>query len=279
MEEWGVAFRIFGWPVHWYGIILTVGVFVGAYLAEIQARRRGLNPDHVWSALLLCVILGVLGARLYHVFSSPQGGVGGWAYYREHPEEILAIWKGGLGIYGAFIGGALGLLIYVLWKRLNPLEWLDIGVYGLLAGQAIGRWGNFVNQELYGPPTTLPWGIHIDMDHRLPQYANLPLDTRFHPVFLYESLWNAIGLALLWWIGKRYREWLLDGDIFCMYLIWYPLGRFWVEFLRPDAWMLGKLAAAQVFSLIFMGIGVVTIVVRHMLKRDRGEAEVSVVEE
>jgi phosphatidylglycerol:prolipoprotein diacylglycerol transferase len=248
-----VALKIGPLTIYWYGILVVAGVLAGTYVAAFQARRRAQDPEHVWNALLLCLILGIVGARLYHVFSTSQGGAIGWPYYRQNPQDILKIWQGGLGIIGAIAGGALGMVIYAKLARLPILTWLDIGSYGLLLAQAVGRWGNYINQELYGPPTTLPWGIPIDIPFRIAPYNNLlvfPPDTRFHPVFLYESLWCLAGLGLLWWLSSRYRDRLLQGDIFVLYLIWYPVGRFLIEFLRPDRWMLGPLAAAQVFSAI-----------------------------
>jgi phosphatidylglycerol:prolipoprotein diacylglycerol transferase len=136
----------------------------------------------------------------------------------------------------------------------------------LLMGQAIGRWGNFVNQELHGPPTTLPWGIPIDQFHRLPPYDDLtqyPLTTRFHPDFLYESLWNLVGLVLILVLGRKFANRLREGDLFLIYLIWYPVGRIWVESLRPDAWKIGNIPTAQIVSAVLIVIAVVGLVIRH----------------
>lgn len=260
-----IAFRIGSFPVYWYGFIIVSGVLLGTYIAAAEARRRGENPEHVWDALFVVLILAIVGARLYHVFSSPAEGLG-WAYYRENPLEILNLRNGGLAIFGAFIGGAIGLLLYTYRQKMNPLRWLDIGAPGLLAGQVVGRWGNFLNQELYGPPTSLPWGIPIDEFHRISPYNNLavyPLTTRFHPVFLYESLWNLVGLVLALVVGRRWASRLKDGDILALYMIWYPLGRLWVEALRPDAWKVGSIAAAQIFSLVFLVAGVGLLAWNH----------------
>ena len=261
-----VAFTIGPVPVYWYGIIIVSAAMMGAWIASVEARRRGLNPDEVWNGLIVALILGIIGARLYHVFSSPAGGSVGWSYYRQNPIAILKIWEGGLGIYGAIVGGVLGVLLYCWVRKFNPLEWLDVGAPGLAIAQAIGRWGNFVNQELYGPPTSLPWGITIAPENRIVPYNDLtryPPTTRFHPVFFYESLWSLVGFALLMWIGRRFQDRLRKGDIFLLYLVWYPMGRFFIEFLRPDAWMLGPLAAAQVFALIIMALAVLSMVYLH----------------
>lgn len=254
------------WGIHWYGVLIISGVILGALYAALEARRKGDDPDHVWNALTLAVILGLIGARLYHVFSEPEGGMVGWSYYREHPVEILYVWEGGLGIYGAIFGGLLGVVLYSWRAGLRPLRWLDYAAPGLALGQAIGRWGNFVNQELYGPPTELPWGLIIDPGHRIMPYNDLaayPPDTLFHPTFLYESLWCSllfVGLAVL---SRKLGNRLKEGDVLLGYLIGYPLGRFFLEYLRPDAWMVGPIAAAQLFALICILVSVVILILRH----------------
>ena len=261
-----VAFRLGPLTVYWYGIIIVTAALVGGYIASLEARRRGEDEDHIWNMLVIVILLGIVGARLYHVFSSPQGGDLGWAYYRDHPEAIFQIWNGGLGIYGAVAGGVLGVVIYTYRTKLNLLRYLDIGAPALLVGQAIGRWGNLLNQELYGPPTTLPWGITIDEFHRIPPFNDLalyPLGTRFHPVFLYESLWNLIGLVLLIFMSRKWSARLKEGDVFLGYLIWYPVGRLWVEALRPDAWKIGGIPTAQIVSAVLIVLAVVVLVLRH----------------
>src|SRR5512136_2453679 len=196
-----IAFHLGPLTIYWYGMILMTGMLVGGYVAAFEAKRRGEKEDHVWNLLMVVMLLGIVGARLYHVFSSPAGSNIGWAYYRVHPEAIFFIWDGGLGIYGAIVGGLIGILLYTYRNKLSLLRYLDIGAPALLIGQAIGRWGNFANQELYGPPTDLPWGIPIDAAHRYGAYANLtryPLyTTRFHPDFLYESVLNVLGFVVL----------------------------------------------------------------------------------
>ena len=261
-----VAFRLGPLTIYWYGIIIVTAALVGGYVAAFEAKRRGEDEDHIWNMLIIVVLLGIVGARLYHVFSTPAGGDLGWAYYREHPEAIFQIWNGGLGIFGAVAGGALGVLLYTYRARLNVLRYLDIGAPALLIGQAIGRWGNYVNQELYGPPTTLPWGLKIDEFHRIPPFNDLsayPPATRFHPVFLYESLWNLMGAVLILVMGRKWAGKLQEGDLFLFYLIWYPLGRLWVESLRPDAWKIGNIPTAQIISVVLIVVSAVLLVVRH----------------
>jgi len=261
-----VAFRLGPLTIYWYGIIIVTAALVGGYVAAFEAKRRGEDEDHVWNMLILVVILGIVGARLYHVFSSPAGGEYGWAYYREHPEAIFQLWNGGLGIFGAVAGGMLGIVLYAYRAKLNISRYFDIGAPALLMGQAIGRWGNFVNQELYGPPTTLPWGLKIDEFHRIPPFNDLtqyPLGVRFHPVFLYESLWNLVGVILVLVIGRKWAAKLKEGDLFLGYLIWYPAGRLWVEALRPDAWKIGTIPTAQIISALLIVAAVVALILRH----------------
>ncbi|MDY6874607.1 MAG: prolipoprotein diacylglyceryl transferase [Chloroflexota bacterium] len=252
--------------VYWYGVLIVTGVMLGAVYAAWRAKQDGENPDHVWNALIVAIILGIIGARIYHIFSEPQGGMAGWSYYRQHPIEIFYIRQGGLGIYGAIAGGVLGVLIYARRAKLRPLQWLDYGAPGLALGQAIGRWGNFINQELYGPPTDLPWGLIIDPEYRIAPYNDLttyPPETLFHPTFLYESLWCLLVFIILALTAHKLKERLLDGDIILGYIIGYPLGRFFIEYFRPDAWMMGPIAAAQLFAILCVVGAVALLVVRH----------------
>ena len=277
--------------VHWYGLLIVLGAVFAAWIATKEAERRGEDPEHVWNLLIWCLILGIIGAQLYHVFSTPTGNFAGWAYYREHPIDIIAFWNGGfrgLGIYGAVIGGVLGVIIYVLIARdrdgkpahLNLLRWLDIPTPGLLVAQAIGRMGNRINQELYGPPTNVRWAFHINPAYPCQEPAGSPnlcglpgsltdaarqwyAENGFHPTFFYEAIWNVVGFVLLLFIGRRFKNWLRDGDIFFMYLLWYPLGRFWVEMFRPDAWRMGALATAQWIAIGAFVVGLLALFVNH----------------
>src|SRR5512141_565961 len=249
-------------PIHFYGLIIVLGILAGGMVAAREARRRGENPDRIWDALIWVAIAGIIGARLYHVFSTPAGCTAavqacGWPWYQNHPLDALLIWNGGLGIFGAILAGGLVVLIYARRHQLPLARYLDIAAPALLIGQAIGRWGNFVNQELYGPPTNLPWGIPIDAAHRYGAFTDLtqyPVETtRFQPDFLYESLLNVIGFSVVMIVARRFQSRLKDGDVFLLYLLWYPANRILVESLRPDAWTVsGGLATAQLVSLILI---------------------------
>lgn len=207
---------------------------MAAWLASKLAVKYGQNPDIVWDALPWILIVGIIGARVWHVLTPPASMVErGWSsnYYFSHPLDALAIWNGGLGIPGAVMGGTLALYLYCRKAKINFGTFADILAPGLALGQAIGRWGNFVNQELYGAPSNLPWAITIDPAYRLSGYSNI---ATYHPLFLYESIWNLLNMGLLLWLGKKFSEILKPGDIMLTYLIVYPFGRFMLEFLRLD---------------------------------------------
>lgn len=225
--------------LRWYGILVVGGVMLAAWVAARYVARHGDDPDNMWDLLLWILIPGLLGARLYYVFIQSPRGEEGLGYYLSNPWAILQIWTGGIHIFGGLIFGGLALILYARWRKLNLPLYLDAIALGMPLGQAVGRWANFINQELYGPPTTLPWGLRIEAAHRIPPYNNLtlfPESTLFHPLFLYESLWNFIGFGLIFWLSRRFEKQLRPGDLILLYLIWYPLGRFGLEFLRTDSW-------------------------------------------
>jgi phosphatidylglycerol:prolipoprotein diacylglycerol transferase len=231
--------------IRYYGIILMLGALAGAWLADREARRRGQDNELVWDALVWVLIGGILGARLWHILTPPPSMVEQGittAYYLTHPLDALAIWRGGLGIPGAVIGGVLALYLYCRKRKVSFLMWIDIVSPSLALGQAIGRWGNFVNQEIYGAPTDLPWGIFISPENRLPGYKDV---SRYHPLFLYESLWNLANMFFLLWLSRRYADRLKPGDVFLVYLVSYPVGRFLLEFLRLDASQVAGVNANQ----------------------------------
>lgn len=246
--------------VRFYGIILMSGAVAGAFLATKRARQRGYDSDIVWDLFIYLLIGGIIGARVWHILTpSPSTGIT-TSWYLSHPLDALAVWKGGLGIPGAIIGGLITLYIYSRRMKIDFSEWTDIAAPGLALGQAIGRWGNYVNQELYGAPTNLPWKIFIDSDHRLANYLNVEY---YHPLFLYESLWNLMNMFLLLWISRRYAESLKNGDVFLIYLIVYPIGRFLLDFLRLDASMVGGINVNQTFMAFVAAFAGVALYLRH----------------
>jgi len=246
--------------IRFYGIILMLGAVAGAWLATGEARRRGNHPEIVWDLLMYLLIGGIVGARLWHILTpAPSSGVT-TAWYLSHPLDALAVWKGGLGIPGAVIGGAIVLFFYARRNNLNFAEWTDIASPGLALGQAIGRWGNFFNQELYGAPTNLPWKISIDPDHRLAGFLDVQY---YHPLFLYESLWNLANMFLLLWISRRSTHRLKNGDIFLVYLIVYPVGRFFLDFLRLDASRVGGININQTVMAVVAICSAGALYLRH----------------
>lgn len=249
--------------IRFYGIILMLAAVSAAFLAEREARRRKYNSEIVWDALIWLLIGGIVGARLWHVFTpSPSLQAQGitTAYYLTHPLDLINTTRGGLGIAGAVIGGLLALYLYTRKHKLNFLQWTDIGAPAVALGQAIGRWANFINQELYGSPTDLPWAITIQPQNRLPEYADV---ARYHPLFLYESLWNLANLALLLWLSHKHASRLKDGDIFLVYLVGYPIGRFLLEFLRLDSPHIGAINTNQYFMLLVAICAAALLYFRH----------------
>ncbi len=250
--------------IHFYGVIIMLGALAGAWLASREAQRRGESSDRAWDALTWAIIGGVIGARLWHVLTPTVYNVEGQDlttnYYFTHPMEAIAVWKGGLGIPGAVIGGATALFLFARHYKLSFLTWTDIVAPGLALGQAIGRWGNFVNQELYGKPCNFPWCITIDPVYRLPQYQDI---ARYHPIFLYESIWNFLNVIFLLWIGRRFSKSLKAGDIFLIYLITYPFARFFLEFLRLDPSMVGGLNINQSIMILSIVCSSALLIIRH----------------
>ncbi len=246
--------------IYFYGIILMLGAVAATFLAEREARRRGQDGELVWDALIWVLIAGIVGARIWHILTPPPSMVKEGittSYYLTHPLDALWIRNGGLGIPGAVIGGVLALYWFCRKRKLSFALWADIAAPALALGQAIGRWGNFTNQELYGAPTSLPWGITI-------QHATgYPPETRFHPLFLYESLWNLANMFLLLWLGRRYSDRLKTGDLFLTYLVVYPIGRFLLEFLRLDAAQVGGINVNQTIMLVVAVLAAGVLFLRH----------------
>ena len=269
----GMHFFLFGdyRTIHWYGIILMLGAAAGAWLATRSAKQRGYDPEIVWDLLTYLLIGGIVGARLWHIFTpspsvmvlDPATGelvnpyfVGGTIQIL----DILSIWKGGLGIPGAVIGGAIGLFFYTRKRGLSFAEWADIAAPSLPLGQAIGRWGNFFNQELYGAPTNLPWAIRIDPQNRVAGYQQYET---YHPLFFYESVLNLANMFFLLWLSRRYADRLKNGDIFLAYLVTYPLIRFSLDFLRLDASLVAGINVNQTFMAVIALCAGAALFLRH----------------
>ncbi|MBZ0169208.1 prolipoprotein diacylglyceryl transferase [Candidatus Methylomirabilis lanthanidiphila] len=227
--------------LRWYGLLFATGVMLGTWLAQREAVRRGEDPEQLLNVIVFGVMAGLIGARLYYVLFN-------WGYYGASPLKILAVWEGGLAIHGGLLVGGLAAVIYSVRKRLPVLTYLDIMAPSAPLGQAIGRWGNFFNQEAFGTPTDLPWKLYIEPYHRPPELSTYEY---FHPTFLYESIWNLLVFMILYFL-LRGRLQRIPGALLPCYVGLYSVGRFFVEGLRIDSLMLGPLRAAQVMSLILI---------------------------
>jgi len=213
--------------IHFYALCIIAGIIAATFLTNHRLTKRGAEPWVVIDIALLAVPLAIIGARIFHVLTHPGfyfgPGTDIWAVFR--------IWEGGIAIYGALIGGAIGAWLGCRWTGIRFWTFADALAPGLLLAQAMGRFGNWFNQELFGLPTDVPWGLQIDADN--PAFpAGLPADTLFHPTFLYEVIWNTLGVLFLLWVGKKFRlQW---GRVFALYLVWYSAGRIVWESIRID---------------------------------------------
>ena len=277
IDRFGILFNGH-YLMKFYALIIILGAFLAGYLGSILAKRRGHNPEIVWDVLFWVVLAGIVGARVWHILTPPQSMVDqgfDTAYYLNlnhwvpvdllsftiYLPAALATPNGGLGIPGAVIGGVVAFYIYARRAKLNFAEWMDIAAPCVPLGQAIGRWANYVNEELYGKPTTLPWAISIDAAHRVQGFTDPAL--KFHPLFFYESVGTALICAALLFFGKRLVGWLKNGDLFLMYLIAYPVLRFFLEFIRLDASPVFGVDINQVTMLVVAVVAAVWLALRH----------------
>ena len=247
--------------LRWYSVMIVLGAIAAAWIANREARRRGQDPEHVWQLLPPVLILGIIGARLGWVVVSLKEiqDKGGW-------EHAFFVWEGGLSIQGAVIGGLIAAAFYTRRHALDFFEWTDIVIPGVALAQAIGRWGNYFNQELFGAPCTQPWCIPISdavlsSQAKYAQYVGQGI--HFAPTFAYEMIWNLINFALLMWLGRQSRMELRTGDLFWVYGIFYSLGRFFLEDVRLDSALVNGLKAPQVFAFITIIICWGALIWRH----------------
>lgn len=259
------GFNIGPLTIRFYAILIIIGAIAGAWLASRQAKKHGEDSEIILDLLPWLLIGGIIGARLWHVFTPSASNIAQGVTtenYLRNPIEILKMWKGGLGIPGGVIGGALALIVYTKAKKLSFWQWADFIAPGLLIGQAIGRWGNFVNQEVYGRPSNLPWAITIDPQYRIPGFEFVE---KYHPLFLYEGLLNLIGAGVLLWIDRKFKDKLFKGDIFFGYLIWYSTVRFALEFLRLDPSPVNGININQTSMLVVGVLAAIFLVLRHTI--------------
>lgn len=249
--------------IYYYGILIMLGAVAATWVASRQVRRYGQDPELSWDLLPWALIGGIIGARLWHIFFPPASMVEQGIttlYYLTHPLDMLNLRKGGLGIPGGVIGGLIAVWIYCRVKKIPLAPWADAIAPGLALAQAIGRVGNYFNQEVYGSPTDLPWRLFIDPAHRLTGYE---LVEYYHPLFFYELLWNLMNMGILLWLSNRLKDWLKPWDLFLMYATIYGIGRFLLEFLRLDPAPIGTVNINQA---IMIGISILCglfIFIRH----------------
>lgn len=243
-----VAFEIFGRPVYWYGILIATGVLIGIYLAMGYAKRLKFDPEMILDFALLAIPFAIVGARLYYVVFQ-------WEIYKHNPIDVFKIWEGGLAIYGAVIGGIVAAVIFSRWRKVNFWDLADIVAPSLILGQAIGRWGNFFNQEAYGRLVTdkawqwFPFAVYIEAKRE------------WHmATFFYESMWNLLVFIFLMYYRKRRKR---PGDIFLLYLLLYSCGRIVIEGLRTDSLYWGPFRVSQLLAGLLIAFSIIMLVVRR----------------
>jgi len=252
--------------VYWYGILASIGIALGAFYASKHMEAENEDPDTVWDALLWILIPALLGARLWYVAQAVLGGSTAFSFSR--PLEILNPRTGGMNIFGGAVFGVIAMIIYVRAKKIDGWVLADGALMGLLIGQGIGRFGNFINIELYGPPTGSNWfGILVPEAYRLPQFANLPPETRFHPTMLYEAAWLFISFGVLYFLFRRYQRYMVHGLMTGGYFVLAGIGRFIMEFWRPDQPGITtntgvEISFSRIFSMVYVIVGIVIVLDR-----------------
>ena len=221
-----VVFDVGPLTLRYFGLCVVAGIIVGTWLTARQLAGRGYDGALALESLFFIVPFGLAGARLYYVATEY-----GEQYASNPLPSVIKIWEGGLGSYGAVAGGFVGLLLFCRFRRIDPLAFADAAAPGLVLGQAIGQWGNYFNQELFGRPSDLPWAVYIAPQNRPVQFADT---ASYHPAFLYEALWDVLVCLVLLWVARRFTDQLKAGDVFMLYVVLYASGHFLVETLRVD---------------------------------------------
>lgn len=260
--------------IHFYALCIIAGGILAFWLGGKRWAARGGKAEEMYDVGLWAVVLGIIGARLYHVITVPDIYFGPGYDGTGDLSKIFAIWEGGIAIWGAIGGGALGLWLGCRRYGIRMLPMADVVAPGILLAQAVGRWGNYFNQELFGEPTTLPWGLEIEPNHyNFP--AGLPADTLFHPTFLYESLWNLLGVAVLLLIDRRFK--LRNGMMLWSYIVWYTLGRIPIESIRLDHaqefTILGITARTNTWTSVFMFLIALICLIIAIARRPKSPQE------
>ncbi len=261
-----IIFELGPLALRYYGLCIALGIAVGTWLTGRELARKGYDASLALDALFFVVPLGFIGARAYHVATD-------YDLYAEDPfPGVFEVWNGGLGIYGAVAGGFLGVLLFGWYRGISPLAFADAAAPGLILAQAVGRWGNYFNQELFGRPSNLPWAIRIAPENRPVGYADAEA---FHPTFLYESIWDVLVCLILLWVARRFADRLKNGDVFLLYVSLYSVGRFFVEALRIDpAFLIGASIRGNLFvsSVLALGFAMILLLRHSRSSRKRPEA-------
>jgi len=279
MEINSVAIKLGSLQITWYSLIITTGIILAVLYVHFRFKEAGLSVDDLIDFALFVVPSGIIGARLYYVIFK-------FEYYWDHPGKIFAIWEGGLAIYGGVIAGGIAAVLVARHKKIKMLKILDMLAPAVMMAQALGRWGNFANVEAFGGPTSLPWRMCSDkITNNLIRNELVSAQEIIglrdgtvgaHPTFLYESLWNLVGFLVIYFVFVRKKKLhKIDGQIFYSYLIWYGLGRLWIEGLRTDSLYLidGVIRVSQLVALLSLlaGIGLMTWGLYRYFKFGEGE--------
>ena len=241
-----VAFSFFGIDIMWYGVLIGLGIIVAVIYGLYAVKKTELSQDDMLNMIIIALPASIIGARAYYVIFN-------WSEYSGDIASVFAIRNGGLAIYGGILAASAVVIIYCKTKKIRIGIPFDLLAVGLPLAQAIGRWGNFINCEAYGRETALPWGMSIG------QYINM-----VHPTFLYESLWNVVSVILVCSLKKHKK---FDGELFCVYMIWYGIGRFWIEGLRQDSLYLGPLRVSQLVAAASLTAGILIIIYERFYKK------------
>jgi phosphatidylglycerol:prolipoprotein diacylglycerol transferase len=260
----------FAFSLHWYAVLAVTGIVVGTWLAARELRWRGGDPSLVWDGLAWVAPAGILGGRVWYVLNDIAGG---GTRYLDNPISMINIPEGGMHYYGGLLFGAVAAYLFVRHNKMDMWRIIDSVAPSLLIGQAVARPGNFINQELYGPPTDLPWGISIDAANRMPPWNDLTLypeaTTRFHPAFAYEMIWNFITGELLLWLGRRFPRKMKPGAVFAAWLVLAGVGREVIEFFRPDQPRVPgtDISYTRIVAGLMIIAGVIWLLIRYQVIR------------
>ena len=256
-----VAFKLGNLSVKWYGVIMAVAIILAVSMAIVEGRKRQIESDDFMDLLLWAVPIGYVGARIYYVIFE-------WNYYSQHLDQIIAIWNGGIAIYGGLLAGLAVLLVFCYKRMLPPFLMLDVITPGVMAAQILGRWGNFINQEAHGGPTTLAFLQSLHLPNFIISQMKIG-GIYYQPTFLYESFFNLIGLLIILFLRHK-KHLFKQGEIFMLYLAWYSVVRFFVEGMRTDSlYLMGSIRVSQMLSVILLIVVICLFIYRRRVVKPK----------